>query len=108
MSSTNENSESAPPPYPPPTTAQTPVGAASATASPTSTNIGYCHECDRQIDIDIESFTCTVCNGGFIEMFEPDQHRQQQQQNANGADSGSNMRVFTFDANSANNMEVIY
>ena len=32
--------------------------------------IGYCHSCDRQVEIDRELFTCTVCHGGFIELFE--------------------------------------
>lgn len=33
-------------------------------------SIGYCHSCDRQVTIDKESFTCSVCNGGFIELFD--------------------------------------
>ncbi|RNA38565.1 hypothetical protein BpHYR1_039531 [Brachionus plicatilis] len=32
--------------------------------------IGYCHQCDRQVEIDRQSFTCTQCQGGFIELFE--------------------------------------
>lgn len=32
--------------------------------------IGYCHQCDRQVEIDRPSFTCKQCQGGFIELFE--------------------------------------
>jgi len=34
------------------------------------TSLGYCHVCNRQIRINLESFTCTQCNGGFIELFD--------------------------------------
>lgn len=45
--------------------------AAGGTANEASTSqAGYCHICDRQVTIDPDSFTCTVCNGGFIELFE--------------------------------------
>jgi hypothetical protein len=38
----------------------------------TNNPIGYCHVCDRQVNIDRESFTCNVCHGGFIELFDMD------------------------------------
>jgi hypothetical protein len=51
-----------------------------ATASATNTDIGYCHVCDRQVPINQEAFTCGVCDGGFIELFEtPPQATPQEQ-----------------------------
>ncbi len=49
--------------------------------SATGAHLGYCHVCDRQVPINQEEFTCSVCNGGFIELFEnPAQPAAQQQQ----------------------------
>lgn len=31
---------------------------------------GFCHVCDRQVQIEPVSFTCSVCNGGFIELLD--------------------------------------
>jgi hypothetical protein len=34
---------------------------------------GYCHVCDRQVPLsgtDQEDIKCTICNGGFVELFE--------------------------------------
>lgn len=42
--------------------------------------IGYCHTCDRQVEIDPVSFECNRCHGGFIEIFDIEQQQQQQQQ----------------------------
>lgn len=42
-------------------------------------NIGYCHVCDRQVQINQDTFTCGVCNGGFIELFETPPQPQPQQ-----------------------------
>lgn len=36
----------------------------------TEPQIGFCHVCDRQVPLNQEEFTCSVCNGGFIELFE--------------------------------------
>lgn len=44
--------------------------AAPNSAAQSSDQIGYCHVCDRQVNIDQASFTCSVCNGGFIEILE--------------------------------------
>jgi hypothetical protein len=41
--------------------------------------IGYCHVCDRQVTIDRESFTCSACHGGFIELFEMDSSQSSNQ-----------------------------
>ena len=46
--------------------------------------IGYCHTCDRQIEIDRNEFSCKNCNGGFVELFEIDNQQQQQQQQTSG------------------------
>lgn len=54
----------------------TPSEAASDSTS--NQNLGYCHSCDRQVPIDQDSFTCNVCNGGFIELLEAEQEPQQQ------------------------------
>jgi E3 ubiquitin-protein ligase RNF115/126 len=32
--------------------------------------MGFCHQCDRQVLIDRVNFVCSVCGGGFIELFE--------------------------------------
>ena len=48
----------------------------SAASSPPH-NLGYCHICDRQVEIDAATFTCAVCHGGFIELFEGDANRPQ-------------------------------
>lgn len=47
-------------------------------ASASGSNIGYCHNCDRQVEIDRESFTCKQCNGGFIELFDVESRPSQQ------------------------------
>lgn len=36
----------------------------------TSHNIGYCHVCDKQVEIDEDHFSCSECHGGFVELFE--------------------------------------
>jgi hypothetical protein len=79
----------------------------------TSANsLGYCHECDRQVEIDMASFACSVCNGGFIEMFEIEPGRAGGASSASAASNPTatnqpgEARVFRFDANSADNMEV--
>lgn len=42
-----------------------------ATESPSEQQqIGFCHVCDRQVVIQPENFTCSLCNGGFIELVE--------------------------------------
>jgi hypothetical protein len=47
------------------------IGSSSSSSSTNSiTSLGYCHVCNRQIRINLESFTCTQCNGGFIELFD--------------------------------------
>lgn len=62
----------------PPSTSETTT---TTSASATNTDIGYCHVCDRQVPINREAFTCGVCNGGFIELFEtPPQPAPQEQQ----------------------------
>ena len=38
----------------------------------TSQNIGYCHVCDKQVEIDEDHFSCSECHGGFVELFELD------------------------------------
>ncbi|GFR83519.1 E3 ubiquitin-protein ligase RNF115-like [Elysia marginata] len=30
----------------------------------------YCHECNREVQPNIESYTCSRCNSGFIEEME--------------------------------------
>jgi hypothetical protein len=65
------------------------IGAAAAVvaAALNNENIGYCHVCDKQVPIDMDSFTCSECHGGFIELFENEAPRQagqqQQRQQAN-------------------------
>jgi E3 ubiquitin-protein ligase RNF115/126 len=50
------------------------INSSTPTTGATNQNqIGYCHVCDRQIQIDQDSFTCSVCNGGFIELLETPQ-----------------------------------
>jgi len=44
--------------------------ATAVAAAAAATSLGYCHVCNRQIRINLESFTCTQCNGGFIELFD--------------------------------------
>ena len=67
------------------------AAAAVVEASMNNESIGYCHVCDKQVPINSNSFTCSECNGGFIELFENDNrppasspthhnHHQQQQQ----------------------------
>lgn len=51
---------------------------------------GFCHVCERQVQIEPVSFTCSVCNGGFIEILEntsepPQATPQPQQQFQNAA-----------------------
>lgn len=49
---------------------------------------GFCHVCDREVQIEPVSFTCSVCNGGFIEILDnsaqatPQPQPQRQFQNA--------------------------
>ena len=39
--------------------------------------IGYCHTCDRQVEID--DFTCSICHNGFVELFDFEHQAQQPQ-----------------------------
>ena len=68
-SSTPTNNPPSPPPPPSPRTASTEQQDALSLESD-SNPIGYCHTCDRQVEIDKVNFVCTHCNGGFIELFE--------------------------------------
>ena len=69
------DSEDAPPP-PAPSQSQASASADSGTSArrqmrlTTSTNIGYCHVCDKQVEIDEDHFSCSECHGGFVELFE--------------------------------------
>ena len=38
----------------------------------TSQNIGYCHVCDKQVEINRDNFSCSECHGEFVELFELD------------------------------------
>jgi len=71
------------------------TAAAVVEATMNNESIGYCHVCDKQVPINSNSFTCSECNGGFIELFEndnrplsslPTQQQQQQQQQQEGND----------------------
>ena len=31
-------------------------------------NLGFCHSCNRQNVVNTTNYTCSVCNGGFIEL----------------------------------------
>jgi hypothetical protein len=64
-SSSTTNTSPSPPP-PPPTSSAQQQGNTINTTNP----IGYCHTCDRQVEIDKNDFVCKQCNGGFIELFE--------------------------------------
>ena len=44
---------------------------------------GYCHVCDSQVQIEPVSFTCSVCNGGFIELLDTTETTQQGQHTMN-------------------------
>ncbi len=74
MSTTNT------PPQPPPSS-----DSLTSVVDP-SNPIGYCHTCDRQVEIDKNNFVCKRCDGGFIELFD-------MASNANEADDedGSSM-----------------
>lgn len=76
MSTTNT------PPPQPPTSSDTAVPNVADPSNP----IGYCHTCDRQVEIDKNNFVCKRCDGGFIELFD-------MASNANDADDddGSSM-----------------
>lgn len=55
----------------------------------TSANYGYCYVCDRQVTLSRtnDEMKCSVCNGGFVELFEFQQNplpQQQQQTNTSG------------------------
>lgn len=78
MSTTN----TPPPPPQPPTSSDTAVPNVADPSNP----IGYCHTCDRQVEIDKNNFVCKRCDGGFIELFD-------MASNANDADDddGSSM-----------------
>ena len=41
---------------------------ANTEASLTNT-LGFCHSCNKQNRIDVDTYTCTQCSGGFIELF---------------------------------------
>lgn len=71
-----------------PTEEQENSTAAAAAAPPSNQQtLGYCHACDRQVPIDNESFTCSVCNGGFIELLESPAPA--------ATDQAQNQRIFT-------------
>jgi hypothetical protein len=60
------------------------------TATPGSASIGYCHVCDRQVNIDQDSFTCSVCHGGFIELFDMERAAAAQDEAASSASTSPN------------------
>jgi hypothetical protein len=67
------------------TTNTSPTDQTTGSSSQNNTNylLGYCHECDRQVDIRQPEMSCTQCNGGFIELLDENtttNHQQQQQQ----------------------------
>ena len=55
-----------------------------------SSQIGYCHTCDRQVSIDPVSFECSQCGGGFVELFDIDQQREAAAAAAANAATGGN------------------
>lgn len=70
MSNTNENTNE------PGSIERSNVSEASSASRP---NLGFCHVCDRQVEIELDSFTCSLCHGGFIELFEGDSANQRNQ-----------------------------
>lgn len=42
----------------------------STTSTTTRSALGYCHVCNKQNRINLDSYTCVQCNGGFIEIFD--------------------------------------
>lgn len=65
-------------------------GASASASTSTGPLIGYCHVCDRQVEIDRDSFTCKECNGGFIELFDMDQSNRP----TDSTDSGERVESF--------------
>lgn len=59
--------------------------------------IGYCHQCDRQVEIDRQSFSCKQCQGGFIELFEMERNEYR------GPSSGIREEPLRFNTNIHNN-----
>ena len=53
-------------------------GASATVAS--DTLMGYCHTCDRQVAIEHDGFTCSVCHGGFVELFDINNQQPEQQE----------------------------
>ena len=35
--------------------------------APNPRSSGFCHSCNRQVQVDLDSFSCAVCAGGFVE-----------------------------------------
>lgn len=54
---------------------------------------GYCHQCDRQVEINRDSFSCQECNGGFIELFDSDSSIRQNETNNPNNVTGDRVRV---------------
>jgi hypothetical protein len=49
----------------------TSLDGASASQGASSTYLlGYCHQCDRQVPLNPETFTCNVCSSGFVEILD--------------------------------------
>ena len=67
--STSNNSEPSASSTNNPDATNTDPSVTSNVASNSSTRLGFCHSCNKQNPINIEAFTCTQCNGGFIELF---------------------------------------
>jgi hypothetical protein len=79
--------------------------AISAAAIPIN-NIGFCHTCNRQVEIDMDSFTCKNCNNGFIELFELNDENSNQGNEENDDETSQQSgfgaggpRVLRFDSN---------
>ncbi|CAF0811510.1 unnamed protein product [Brachionus calyciflorus] len=49
--------------------------------------IGYCHQCDRQVEIDRDNYTCKQCESGFIELFDLERQESQPQNSGNRVES---------------------
>lgn len=80
--------------------------AASNLMSPNGSLIGYCHQCDRQVEIDPDFYTCRRCNSGFIELFEGNDEAASADEAAETEINNPHSRVFRFDTGGPANFEV--
>ena len=47
------------------------INSTSSSSNILNLTLGFCHSCNRQTRINVDSFSCSVCSSGFVELVDP-------------------------------------